>query len=232
MKTISNLLAGFGAMASLTMFPLNGNAQDDKPAVGFFRIVNVVAPGAGKVSIVIDGEDIFPKGYDLGQRTGGIGVKAGAHSITIKKSGVEPGVTKVTVGKGETLSLIAFAQKKPVEKEGDPPVWETKILHLKQSDPEKGYRMAIISLCSQDEIKVTSEARGKPKPQVVFAKRLVISNVDMGKSKADAQLSVAGEIVARVMPEEPGNYVVILYEDEAGRIKALSFYDPKFVIAS
>lgn len=232
MKTISNLLVGAGALALSIGLPLHGAAPAEMPAIGFLRIVNAVAPGAGKVSIAIDGEDIFPKGYDLGQRTGGIGVKAGSHRITIQKKGVEPGVTKVTLGQGETLSLIAFAQKKPPEKTDDPPVWETKILHLKQSDPEKGYRLAVISLCSQEEIKVTLERRGKPIPEIVFVKRLLISNVNMGNSKADAQLSVGGEIVAKVMPDEPGNYVVILYQDETGKVKALSFYDPKFVIAS
>ena len=34
-----------------------------------------------------------------------------------------------------------------------------------------------------------------------------------------------------VSPDGPGNYVVLLYQDPDGKTKALSFFDPKFVIA-
>ena len=31
--------------------------------------------------------------------------------------------------------------------------------------------------------------------------------------------------------DDPGNYVVVLFDDEDGNVKAISFYDPRFVIA-
>jgi hypothetical protein len=230
MKTIFNLLACCGTVASLAVFSPQAHAQKDQPEVGFVRIVQAVAPGEGNANILIDGEDIFPKGYKLGQRTGGFGLKAGAHTIAIKKTGVETGTTKITLGKGETISLVGFAEKVPPVKEDDPPVWKTKILLLKQSDPESGFRLALVSLCPEEGVNVMTQSPGKP-PELMYAKRMTVVSKSLGKSKTEVVLKVAGETIALVAPEDPGNYVVILYQDEAGKVKALSFYDPKFVIA-
>jgi hypothetical protein len=219
---------------AFSLMGVNSSAQEAPPEVGFLRIVNAISKGEGMVNVFIDGEDIFPKGYKLGQRTGGYGVKAGAHTISIKKNGLETGSTKVNLAKGETLSMICFAELVPPDKDAkkdEPPVWRIKILLLKQSSPESGYRMALISLCKKDETMVQAETVGKTKPETFSLARLKITNVNLGKSKPEVVIKVEGDIVTVVAPEDPGNYIVLFYEDEAGKVKALSFYDPKFVIA-
>lgn len=231
MKTISEFLSACFLISLCWVVPSMALAQDEKLEVGFIRIVNAVAPGTGNTRILIDGEDIFPKGYKLGQRTGGFGLKAGSHSVTIEKDGVKSGTTKVTLANGETITLIGFAEKVAAEEEDEPPVWETKILRLKQSDPESGFRLAVVSLCPQDEIRLTAEILGKPKPEQLFAKRMTITSVSLGNSKSDIQIKVGDELITSLGTEDRGNYVVVLYEDEDGKIKGLSFYDPKFVIA-
>lgn len=231
MKTISKTLTFLGIISAFIMNPTNADAQDEKIEVGFLRIVNAVAPGDGNANILVDGKDLYPKGYKLGQKTGGFGVKAGQHTISIQKTGVETGTTKVTLGNGETLSMIGFAEKIPPVKEGDPVKWKTRILLLKQSDPESGYRLALVPLSNQEELKVEVQTLGKPQSDIVYAKRLAVTSVNLGKSKPEVNVKVGGESVASIAPEDPGNYVVVFYEDETGKVKALSFYDPKFVIA-
>lgn len=226
MRTISNIL-----VAACLLFATGLPAQEGPPQVGFVRIVHAVAAGDGKANIVINGEDIFPKGYQLGQRTGGFGLKAGSHSITVKKNGVEPGTTKITLNTGETMTLIAFSEKVPAKKEGDPPVWQTKILRLKQSDPERGYRMTLVSVCDKDEVTVKAANQGKGNIETAHVKRLTTTMVDLGGSRGEVLVKAGEEIVTTLSPEDPGNYVVVLYQDEKGAIKALSFFDPKFVIA-
>jgi hypothetical protein len=229
MKTISNTIMTAVLLAASCISP--ASAQQGQPEVGFVRIVHAVAPGEGKVNILIDGEDIFPKGYDLGQRTGGLGIKAGTHKITLKKEGVESGTTQVTLKTGETLTLIGFAEKVPAKEVGDPPVWKTKILRLKQSDPERGFRMTLVSVCDQDEVSIKAAVQGKKTIESASVKRLATTSVDLGRSRGEVLVKAGDEIVTTVSPEDPGNYVVVLYQDSDGRIKALSFYDPKFVIA-
>lgn len=227
MKTISNVLAAVALVAA----SLASARQEGAPQVGFIRIVHAVAPGEGKVSVLIDGEDIFPKGYELGQRTGGFGLRVGAHTIAIKKNGVETGTTRVSLNTGETLTLIGFAEKVSAKNEGDPPVWVTKILLLKQSDPERGYRMTLVSVCEKDEVMIKAAAQGKGAIETAHVKRLGTTSVSLGGTRGEVLVKAGEDIVTTLSPEDPGNYVVVLYQDFDGKIKALSFYDPKFVVA-
>jgi hypothetical protein len=228
MKTLTKLLLA----ALLLVAPSLTHAQEDgPPQVGFIRIVNAVAPGLGLANVFVDGDDIFPKGYQLGQRTGGIGLKSGAHSIEVRKEGVEAGTTRISLATGETMTLIAFAERLPVEKVDDPPRWAIKILRLKQSDPERGYRMTLVSVCGKPEVKVQAAVAGKADIESTTVKRLAVSSIDLGRNRAEVMVKADDEIITTVSPEDPGNYVVVLYADPEGKTKALSFFDPKFVIA-
>ncbi len=230
MKSISNIIAAVATLVAAFASPAAAQ-QSGPPEVGFVRIIHAIAPGAGKVNMFIDGEDLFPKGYNLGQRTGGMGIKAGTHKITIKKEGLESGTTQVTLKTGETLSLIGFAEKVPGKEEGDPPVWKIRILRLKQSDPERGFRMTLVSVCDQKEVNILAAAQGKGTIEKASVERLKTTSVDLGKSRGEVLVKAGDQIVTTISPEDPGNYVVVLYQDADGKIKALSYYDPKFVIA-
>lgn len=229
MKTISNTITT--AVLFATSCISTASARQENPEVGFVRIVHAVAPGEGKMNILVDGEDIFPKGYDLGQRTGGFGIKTGVHMIALKKQGVESGTTQVTLKDGETLTLIGFAEKVLAKKEGDPPIWKTRILRLKQSEPERGFRMTLVSACDQEEVTIKAAVQGKKTIESASVKRLTTTVVELGRSRGDVLVKAGDEILTTVSPDDPGNYVVVLFQDSAGKIKALSFYDPKFVIA-
>lgn len=234
MKTISNILTVIAAVFAFGAIDHSARAQapEEKPEVGFIRIVNAVAPGDGRTTFLLDGEDLSPAGYELGQKTGGLGIKAGPHTVTIKKNGVEPGTTKLTVVKDETVTLIGFGEKMPQKKADDPPRWETKVLRLKQSDAESGYRLAVISLCQNEEIALAVEFLGRDKTDKLIAKRMVVTTMPLGKSRPEILIKHEEQTLASLAPETPGNYVVVLYEDNLAKIKALSFRDPKFLFAN
>ena len=228
MKTISKILA-----ATLCMFASMFSAigKEGSPEVGFLRIINAIAPGNDTTRVLIDGEDLFAKGYQLGQRSGGIGLAAGPHTVTLQKNGVESGTTKIDLKSGETLSLIGFAEKIPATDDHAPPRWTTKILKLKQSDPERGFRMTLLSVCDLDEVKVDAIIPGQKDITIAHVKRLSTAVIDLGSTRREAMVKVGGEIVTTVSPDEPGNHVVVLYQDAEGKVRALTFFDPKFVIA-
>ncbi|MFN6018419.1 MAG: hypothetical protein ACK49N_12675 [Verrucomicrobiota bacterium] len=228
MKTISKIFA-----AALCMFSsmLSAIGNEGSPEVGFLRIINAIAPGNGTTRVLIDGQDLFPKGYQLGQRSGGIGLAAGSHTVTLQKNGVESGTTKIDLKSGETLSLIGFAEKIPATDDHAPPRWTTKILKLKQSDPERGFRMTLLSVCDLDEVKVDAMIPGNKDIPTAHVKRLSTAVIDLGSTRSEAMVKVGGEIVTTVSPDEPGNHVVVLYQDAEGKVRALTFFDPKFVIA-
>jgi hypothetical protein len=228
MKMISKILA-----ATLCMFTCTFSAigKEGSPEVGFLRIINAIAPGNGTTRVLIDGEELFPKGYQLGQRSGGIGLAAGPHTVTLQKNGVESGTTKIDLKSGETLSLIGFAEKIPATDDHAPQRWTTKILRLKQSDPERGFRMTLLSVCDLDELRVDAIIPGKSDITTAHVKRLAPAAIDLGGTRNEAMVKVGGEIITTVSPDEPGNHVVVIYQDADGKIRALTFFDPKFVIA-
>jgi hypothetical protein len=228
MKMISKILAAtlciFGVIAS-------ASGKATSPEVGFLRIINAIAPGNGTTRVLIDGEELFPKGYQIGQRSGGIGLAAGPHTVTLQKNGVESGTTKIDLKSGETLSLIGFAEKIPATDDHAPQRWTTKILRLKQSDPERGFRMTLLSVCDLDEVKVDAIIPGKSDITTAHVKRLATAAIDLGSTRSEAMVKVGGEVITTISPDEPGNHVVVLYQDAEGKIRALTFFDPKFVIA-
>lgn len=225
MKTIFKILS----LACL----LSGVAfgQNDARDIGFFRFIQAVGPGEGKASLIIDGKDAFPDGYELGAMTGGVGIKAGAHTFESRKKGVDPGKTTVDLKSGETITIIAFAEKLPPKKEGDPPRWSMRLLRLKQQDAEKSFKLTLVSVCQQEEVLVSTTIESLKKQEKTGVKRLGISSVDLGRARGEVTLKLGAEPLTSVSLDEHGNYVVILYDDADGKVHAVSFLDPKFIIA-
>jgi hypothetical protein len=236
MKTISNprtstLLLRLACLL-LALLPTISLAQGGRPQVGFIRLVNAVGPGIGNTKLLIDGQNMYPKGYKLGQRTGGIGLEAGAKKIAISKEGVEEGATSLNVEAGETISLIAFAEKIPADKD-KPERWGIKILRLKQRAQEKGFRLTVLSVCRDPELLFETEIQGREKPEAASVKRLMTTTIDLGKSGGDVvvRLRNSPKVLTSFRPDDPGNYVLVVYDGEDGEVHSLYFYDPKFVIA-
>ena len=226
MKMISKVLAALCLFAFV-------HAQDGPPQVGFIRLVNAVGPGEGNTHLKVDGEDLYAKGYKLGQRTGGIGLKSGSHKIAVTKDGVETGETSVNVATGETTTLIGFAEKVETEDEEEPFKWQARILKLKQKDAERGYRLTVVSVCASPEVtfRIATEARQSLETKTV--KRFNTTTVDLGEARGDVEIRLQGaeEALCGMSFDEPGSYVAVFYDDGEGKIRAMTFYDPKFVIA-
>jgi hypothetical protein len=221
----------FVAIAVLTSGFPSAFSQDSPTDVGFIQLINAIAQGKGNAKFEINGEELYPNGYKLGDMTGGFGLKVGTHEVAIKKEGVLQGNTKLSVVKGETMTLIGFAERKESKKEGDPPVWQTKILRLRQNTPGPGYHITFISVCDKPVINVETLAERQKNSLSHSIKRLATTSFRVGGGQSEVEVKVNGKLVTHVSTDDPGNYVVLLYQDAAGEIKALSFFDPKFVIA-
>jgi hypothetical protein len=145
---------------------------------------------------------------------------------------VKAGETSLRLGVGETLSLIAFAEKLPAEKD-EAPRWAIKILRLKQREVARGFRLTVISVAGEAETLFTTTRDGAKARTPARVKRLMTTSIDLGKRAGDVGLYLrdAEQPLSYFRPDAAGNYVVVLYDDAAGGIKAVSFHDPKFVIA-
>lgn len=224
MKSISNILCLFLLAAACS-------SAQDTPPMAFLRIVSAVSPGTGNANFLVDGRDLYPDGYALGQTTGAYGVKAGTRNVEVRKAGVETGTTRIDLAEGETMTVIAFAERLPAENPDDPPKWAMRLLRLKQENIERGFGLSIVSVCKAEETAVDLAVLSKGKVEKASVKRLRVSKVDLGRMRGEVMVKAGEKILATVSPDSPGNYVVILYENAEGEIGALDFYDPKFVIA-
>lgn len=225
MKTIFKLL-------SLLAFGAGSLSAQKNPAVnptGFIRVVNAVASGTGPMNVLIDGEDARPKGYKLGDATGGIGLPPGSHKFTFKREGVKEGTTTVALEKGQTVTLIPYAERIPASDQ-EPAHFEMRVLRLKQKQVDAGRTATFVSVSANPEVKVELSSEDG-KWANVFVKRLMIAETPLKYSQGYAPAKVAGEPIEAIPIGGPGNYVVILYDDTEGKIHSLYFRDLKFLSA-
>lgn len=219
-------------LCALSLLPAAATAQD-KPAaarkVGFVRLVNTVAQGDKPLELLIDGESMNPDGYQLGDVTGGIGLAPGSHSVTVKREGVEPGTTRIDLVADSTVTLIPFAEKVPAT-DDKPAHWTIRILRLKQMDPETARTATFVSVSQSPEHEV--EIRDpKGNWTKVTVKRLTIARSPILYPEGYVPLRMKSGKIPSIPVGEPGNYVVVLYDDASGVTKALNLQDYKYLSA-
>lgn len=229
MRTISKrLLLLLGA----AVCPLAVEAQETPPPAvktGFVRFVHAVAPGTGGLIVRVDGENLNPDGYSLGDVTGGVALKPGTHEVNIRREGTKEGTTRVNVAVNETTILIPFAERVPAS-DTEPAHWAIRVLRLKQLEAESERSATFVSVSGMPEMKVEMrDPEGNWSP--VYVKRLAISQAPIKYPRGYVPIRL-GEMKLESIPvADIGNYVVLLYDDAEGQTKALNFRDYKFLSA-
>ena len=138
---------------------LAGGQELDPAKIGYIRLVNAVAPGEGRVELLLDGARVYPDGYQLGAVTGGIGVAQGQCKVLVRKNGVKEGETKFDVRAGKTITVIPFAERVPAD-ENEPAHWQIRILRLRQTEKPKGRQSTFVSVASVPSVQI--EMRDPP----------------------------------------------------------------------
>lgn len=223
MKTISNILIALACLACAVC------AQT--PEAAFLRIVHAVARGNGNARFLLDGRDLYPQGYRLGQDTGGYGVPAGEHRISVRKDGLGTGTTRIRLKPGQTLTLIAFAERLPAENAEATPQWKIRFLRLEPKDVGDGYGLSVVSVCPSEETGLRLITDGRKDTRSVNARRLAITPVDLGKRPTEVGLHMGERKIAHISSSTPGNHVVVVYENQDGMVEAVSFHDLRFLVA-
>lgn len=225
MKTIFKSLVLF-----LTTY-ISGFAEKDPAAVpmGFIRVVDAIAKGTGPLNVFFDGEDMRPKGYQLGDATGGIGLKPGSHKVKFVREGVVEGTTTVILEKNQTVTLIPFAELVPATDQ-KPEHFRVQILRLKQKSVDSGRVVTFVSVSSNPELK--AELMNDDGTWVgSFVKRLAIAEVVMKSSQAFVPVRLNGMMTNPIPVGGDGNYVVVLYDDADSKVQSLYFRDFRYLSA-
>jgi hypothetical protein len=215
-------------LAGIQLLSVAEETAENLPT-GFIRLVNGVAAGEGNVKLEVDGQDMRPKGYKLGDATGGIGLRPGARKVTIRKTGVKEGSTTIQLDKDQTVTVIPYAEKIPATDQ-EPGHFAIRILRLKQRSVDEGRTATFVSVSANPELKV--ELQGDDgKWATVFVKRLSIGETPLTYSVGYAPTKVNGKAIKPIPIGGPGNYVIVLYDDPEGNVQSIYFRDFKFLSA-
>lgn len=226
MKSISDSLKA--AALVLAMLPVTLFAEDE-PKSGFVRLANALSQGMGRLTMEIDGTNVNAKGYQPGDVTGGISLPTGSRTVRFSREGVMEGSTRVKVAPNQTTILIPFAERVPAT-DDDPAHWAIRILRLKQRDPEEERNASFVSVSQNPEIRVDMRDPDGSWSQV-YVKRLAVTQAPIRFSRGYVPLKTADCDLASIPVASKGNYVVLLYDDEQGKIRSLNFKDRKFLSA-
>jgi len=216
---------------------LQGQERPDAGQVAFVRMVNLVSPGEGNLKIEIDGEDPWPVGYRLGQRTGGVGMKAGQRKFVMRKKGCLTAKREIDLVGGKTITLAIYAEAVVDEETGKPLLdvagkvahWQIKVALLSQVDPGGDFHLTFVSFCPEESLDV--EVRpAKAESFFVVARRRQAIKRKFASERERVAIVHEDKVLNVLKGRNKGNYVVMIYEGEEGK-EALSFYDPKFVLA-
>ncbi len=222
MRTISSLLLVLSCLLPL-------RAQEEGEKYGFIRLVNAVAAGEGTVTLLLDGSNLYPSGYKLGDATGGMGVPVGRCKVVIRREGTKDGTTNVTVEEGRTTTIIPFAELIPAT-DDEPEHWQIRILRLKQKSESERRNATFVSVARDAEIPVEMrDPDGTWKKYAV--KRFDTTVAPMNYPEGYVPLRVKERDLPSIPVLDVGNYVVVLYDDPDGQLQSLNFRDFHHVTA-
>ncbi len=217
------------AAAALLAMAATASGQDSPAGpFGFIRMLHAVSAGSGSLEFLIDGNAVRPDGYQLGNVTGGIALKPGAHAVKFRRQGVKEGSTQVRVAANETTIVIAYAEEIPAAGT-QPAQWEIHVLRLKQHQSEHGRSASFVSVSRHPEL--TLEIRQAPRKQwqPVTVQRLAIARTEILQARGYLPVRCQGQSLAALSVAASGNFVSVLYDDSNGNLRSVVFQDYKYL---
>lgn len=213
----------------LAMITLAGGQELKPDEISYIRLVNAVAPGEGRVELILNGAIVYPEGYQLGAVTGGIGVARGRCKVLVRKDGVKEGESRFDVRAGKTITLIPFAERVPANEDG-PAHWQIRILRLKQTEKPKGREATFVSVARAPNVSIEMRDPAGNWDRH-FVQRFQITRAPMKYPEGYVPLRMGDRELPSIPVMDEGNYVVVLFDDADGKLGALSFRDFRHVTA-
>jgi hypothetical protein len=92
--------------------------------------------------------------------------------------------------------------------------------------------MTLVSFCEEDQLTIDIHEGMSDRKMKVETRRLKVERLELGNGDVIAEISCQGSPLTTLNAQENGNYVVMIFENGDQGKKAISFYDPKFVMAN
>jgi hypothetical protein len=167
----------------------------------------------------LDADDLQPEGYVSGQCTGAIGFPAKTYQIKIQHTTLGELRLAMPLKPGSVNTLVIFT-KMERPKPDQPPklVLSHYILESPAEERAKGHTLTLVQCTPQPTIEF--DIAGQP----LNVTRLVPGVIRVTKSMGEfPTISIGSAKLCTLNFKEPQDTVVIIYADETGVMKAVSF---------
>jgi hypothetical protein len=188
------------------------------PQPGHFRFVNA-AGLSGKISLTIDTLKLKPEGFASGDTTGSIGILPGSKKITATSTEAGTATATLTVQPNDSNTIIAYCKvtRDPVT---NAPKKSLQLLQRANPPTSNGRHFQLMYVSSQPTVDVV--INGMPKH--INAMREVNEQELPG---ANIKVEQAGRVIVQFDSPQAGNFLVLLYDDAAGKLAGVVLPDYK-----
>lgn len=212
-KLIIALASAFlGALSAQAQSPAQGEA------LGYFRFVQATGI-PGKITVLLDVDDLQPEGYTTGQCTGAIGFPAKTYQIKVHHPDLGDLRLALPLKPGSINTLVIFTKMENPKPDQSPKLMLSHyILESPAEDKAKGHNLTFVQCTSQPS--VDFDVAGQP----LSVARLTPVKIRVTKSMGEfPALSIGGTKLCTLNFKDPQDTVVIIFGDESGAMKAVSF---------
>jgi hypothetical protein len=182
--------------------------------VGFFSIVNAVGLPTNTM-VSVDNRVMRKDGFKPGQTTGGLGLPAGSHTISVTNADCKPATLALPLNPASSPILIIYSVESGIQ--NGKPVRQLKLLvHANRSESAKGFSAIYVS----QKASVSAAFNGQ------LQTLQPLREVNVGNAGARAlTVSYNNEPLGNFKPEEPGNYLIVLYDTPDSKLGAVMIQD-------
>ena len=188
------------------------------PQPGHFRFVNA-AGLVGKISLTIDALKLKPEGFASGETTGSIGILAGSKQFTVASAEAGTATVTFTVQPNSFTTMIAYC-KVTVDPRTNTAKKALQLLERANPPVSNGKHFQLLYASSQPAVDVV--VNGSPK-RINAMRELNEQELPGGNIKVEQ----AGKGVVAFDAPQAGNFLVLLYDDSAGKLAGVVVPDYK-----
>jgi hypothetical protein len=185
---------------------------------GHFRFVNA-AGLSGKISLTIDTLKLKPEGFAAGDTTGSIGILPGSKHVSVASAEAGTATATLTVQPNDSNTIIAYCQitHDPVTK-----ALKKSLQLLQRANPplSNGRHFQLMYVSTQPSVDVVINGTSKRVNAMQEVKEQELPG-------ANIKVEQAGRKIIEFDSPQAGNFLVLLYDDAAGKLAGVVLADYK-----
>ncbi|MEM8953339.1 MAG: hypothetical protein AAGD22_04225 [Verrucomicrobiota bacterium] len=173
---------------------------------------------------MMNDRSLYERGYKPGQKTGGMGFLAGDHSFVATNEGFEPVSETMSIEAGKSSTVIVMSS---IIRDEDGEVAEKRLLAkvLRNEGKTDDYLITMFNLSERPSVSIRL---GSKSYRMNSGERVKID----GAAEGSFEVAHDDQVLDQFYMEEPGNYVLMIFDEPDGSVNASFFIDHAFEVVA